>query len=125
MPSFTIVLAKKNTVYNLYTEIANQYAPDTNNVPVSSQWPMIHLQADFDNLLPDSSPANILTGTDAQLSGLRHGRVLGPGDVLSLNLGSGRFLSTSSIYLLCLDKDGVQISVDLFGAVGPSGLDTI
>jgi hypothetical protein len=124
MPSFTIVLAQKNKVYNLYQEIANQYLPDTPNVPVASQWPVIHLQADYDNNLPDGNPAYILTGMDAQLSGLRHGRVLGPGEILSFNLGSGKFVSTSSIYLLCQDRDGVQISVDLIGAFGPA-LDVI
>jgi hypothetical protein len=120
MPSFTIVLASKQKVYNLYQEIMNQYQPDTPGVPVSSQWPLVHIQADPDNVLADGTPAYILTSTDAQLSGLRHGRVLGPGDTLALNFGSGRFVSTSAIYLLCQDKDGTQISVDLLSAVGPN-----
>jgi len=119
MPSFTLVLAKRNTVYNLWQEIADQYAPDVVGVPVASQWPIIRVQANPDNQLPNGTPVNILTSTDAQLSGIRHGRVLAPGDIMELNPGYGKFTSTKSIYLLCQDMDGVQVNVDLVGGVGP------
>jgi hypothetical protein len=118
MPSFTIALTKKQVVYNLYQEIIRQYASDTLGVPVAAQWPEVSIQSDFDNAKPDGSDAVIFTGTDAQLSGLRHGRVLKPGDILRYNPGEGKFMSTTSIFLFSPEVDGLVVNVDLIGSFG-------
>lgn len=121
MPSFTITLHKKNTVYNLYDEINSQIELEDPRIPISSQWPYVSFQASLDNKVGDED-APIKFSTDSSLSGLRYGRVMKPGDIRELFLGGSKFVSTRGLYFLCETMDGAQISVDLVGSVYPEGL---
>jgi hypothetical protein len=118
MPSFCIRFSSKQRVYNLYDEIVNQIPEEIVGVKLSSQWPAINIQASMFNTLSNGDPIPILTGTDSNLSGLRHGRVLLPGDIMNLSLGNGKFVSTKSLYFFFSVGEGAQLNIDLIGGVG-------
>jgi hypothetical protein len=112
MPCFTLTLIKKNTVYNLEKMIMSQYDI---NPKLATTWPAINLQASFDNIVnpgkTSERPAVIKYG-DGELSGLRWGLQLAPGQIVQWRLGT-QFVSTASRNFLCEDMDGAQIAVEL------------
>jgi hypothetical protein len=114
MPCFTLTLVKKQTVYNLAEMIAAQYDLGPGEAAVATTWPEINIQASYDNILADESPVAIKYGY-SQLSGLRWGRQLLPGDCMEIRLGT-QYVSTTGRYFLCEGMDGAQISVEL-GAI--------
>jgi hypothetical protein len=114
MPCFTLTLIKKNTVYNLEQMIKDQVDVDPGYESVASMWPEIIVQSSPDNIDGKGNPIYIKYG-DAELSGLRYGRHIGPGEVVSWKLGT-QFVSTKSKNFMCEEADGLQISVELAGS---------
>ena len=114
MPCFTLTLFKKNTVYNLEQMIKDQHDVDTGYEAVASMWPEIIVQSSPDNIDSNGNPIYLKYG-DAELSGIRYGRKIGPGDVISWKFGT-QFVSTKSKNFLCEEADNMSISVELAGS---------
>lgn len=111
MPCFTVTLATKNTVYRLSEMISDQYDVDPGEPMVAESWREVNIQSSPDNLKADGSPIYIKAGC-AELSGLRYGYQLAPGETKRYRLSSA-FTSTSDKYFLCEEADDVQLSVEL------------
>jgi hypothetical protein len=119
MPCFTLTLFEKNKVYNLEKMITDQVGAEIDSagkvIKVGASWPAIVVQASWDNIVnPGTSreaPAIIKYGC-ANLSGLRYGLQLKPGDIKEFKLGT-QFVSTAGRNFLCEEIDNAQISVEL------------
>ena len=108
MPCFNLTLAKKNTVYNLEQMIKDQYDIDTPGYEaVASMWPEITVQSSPDN-------AVLIKYGDLNLSGIRYGRTISPGEVIKWG-GGTKFIGTRDKNFLCEEADNVSISVELAG----------
>jgi len=114
MPCFTLTLFNRNTVYNLEQMIKDQVDVDpAGSEAVASMWPEIIVQSSPDNLNAKGEPIMIKYG-DLNLSGLRYGRQISPGEVIRWGNGT-KFVGTRDKNFLCEEADNVSISVELAG----------
>lgn len=119
MPCFTLTLATRNKVYNLEQMIIDQYAQEVDStgspypLKIATTWPEINVQASYDNVDKTGNPVVVKYGCK-DLSGLRWGMQLMPGDYIEWRLGT-QFISTAGRFFLCEGMDNAQISVELVG----------
>ena len=112
MPCFTVTLAEKNTVYRLSEMIAAQYDVEPNSYPVAMTWREVNIQASYDNVTADGLMIPI-KGGDENLSGLRYGYVLMPGESRNYHPMGSALPATSDKYFMCEEADNMQLSVEL------------
>jgi hypothetical protein len=114
MPCFTLTLFKANTVYNLEQMIKDQFDVDPAGYEaVASMWPEIIVQSSFENVNSKGEPILIKYG-DLNLSGIRYGRQIVPGEVIKWGNGT-KFTGTRDKNFMCEEADNVSISVELAG----------
>jgi hypothetical protein len=137
MPCYTLTLVKRNTVYQLFQMIVDQYPQDASATPTvnnitsggnicpADAWPKISIQASYDNCVSTTGSAVPSTAQNANpvmikmgcagVSGLRWARQLMPGDYIEMFLDGKSYVNTKRQYFICEQMDGAQIAVDLMG----------
>lgn len=113
MPCFTLTLFDKQKVYRLSDLIASQYDVDTaaGEAATARAWREVNIQASPENVDHEGEPLYIKGGCK-ELSGLRYGYVIAPGETKRYRLSSA-FTSTDDKYFLSESADGLQMSVEL------------
>lgn len=107
MPCYRVVMSDKNKVYNLADLIAQQWPVDAGQPKISEGWRSISVQSHYDN-----DQANPIKVGDSDMSGLKYGRLLMPGETKMWHLGTP-YVYTKDLNFLCEGAANQELLVEL------------